>query len=137
MPNFIEAYSSITFNNVPSISLTNGAQAKNVFWLAKAAAISFTGTSPPSIPGIFIAYSAITFANAAMIYGILIAQTANIEFQGEGSAIVHPIDNDGGGTVCYAKGTLILTKDGYVPIENIKLGHRLITKGSILERKNP
>jgi hypothetical protein len=128
---YIEAYSAITFANVTAIELINGAQAKNVFWVTKTAAISFTGTSPPSIPGIFIAHSAITFETASMIYGILVAQIEKIDFQGGASSIVSPIDSDGGGTVCYAKGTLILTKNGYVPIEDMKAGQHIITKGKI------
>lgn len=34
-------------------------------------------------------------------------------------------------TVCYAKGTLILTKHGYVPIEKIRAGHKVVTQGKI------
>jgi hypothetical protein len=33
--------------------------------------------------------------------------------------------------ICYLKGTLILTKQGLVPIENIKAGHSVVTKGKI------
>jgi hypothetical protein len=33
---------------------------------------------------------------------------------------------------CYSKGTLILTNEGYVPIENIKAGDIVITKGKII-----
>jgi hypothetical protein len=38
--------------------------------------------------------------------------------------------------VCYAKGTLILTKNGYVPIENMKAGDKVITNGKIYKNKN-
>ncbi len=37
--------------------------------------------------------------------------------------------------VCYAKGTLILTKRGYVPIENIRSNNKVITKGKIYDQK--
>lgn len=33
--------------------------------------------------------------------------------------------------VCYAKGTLILIKRGFVPIEKIKAGYKVVTKGKI------
>lgn len=33
---------------------------------------------------------------------------------------------------CYSKGTLILTTEGYVPVENIKEGDKVITKGKII-----
>ena len=35
--------------------------------------------------------------------------------------------------VCYSKGTLILTNQGYLPIENIKNGDKVVTKGKIYE----
>lgn len=38
--------------------------------------------------------------------------------------------------VCYAKGTLILTSQGYVPIEYIKKGNKIVTKGEIKNNKN-
>lgn len=40
---------------------------------------------------------------------------------------------------CYCKGTLILTNEGYIPIENIKKGDKVIIKGKIYKnilRKN-
>jgi hypothetical protein len=37
--------------------------------------------------------------------------------------------------VCYVKGTLILTNQGFVPIENIKAGYKVITKGKIYNNK--
>jgi len=35
--------------------------------------------------------------------------------------------------ICYARGTLILTKQGYVTIEDIKDGDKVVTKGKIFE----
>jgi surface protein len=37
--------------------------------------------------------------------------------------------------VCYLKGSLILTKRGFVPIENIKAGDKVVTKGNIYNNK--
>jgi hypothetical protein len=37
--------------------------------------------------------------------------------------------------VCYAKGTLILTKHGFIPIENMKAGDKVITNGKIYKNK--
>jgi hypothetical protein len=126
---FFTAGSAITFDNVSSITLTGNASTCNVFWVA-GSAISFTGTSPPAgIPGIFIANTAITFANASQISGRVYAQTANVSFSGtssvDGACVV----------VCYSKGTLILTKKGLVPIENIKEGDKVVTKGKIYNNK--
>ena len=125
---FIQSSSSLNFNNVPSITLLNGASSLNVFWFPKSA-ITFTGTNPPSIPGIFIAGTQITFANASQTYGRLYAQTANITFSGTSSV------NGEQPLICYAKGTLILTEEGYVPIENIREGDKVITKGKIINNQ--
>lgn len=38
--------------------------------------------------------------------------------------------------VCYAKGTLILTNQGYVPIEYIKEGNKIVIKGEINNHTN-
>jgi hypothetical protein len=130
----IKAYSKITFNNVPSITLSNGALNCNVFWVTETELIKFTGTSPPNIPGFFIAGSAITFENASQISGRLYAKDASITFDGpSGTNSVNAIcttSNDNF-IICYLKGTLILTKQGLVPIENIKAGHSVVTKGKI------
>lgn len=123
---FITAGSAFTFNNVPSITLINGASNCNIFWLA-GTAIDFTGTLPSSIPGIFIAGSAITFANASQVLGRLYAQTENVTFSGTSSVNGACEQN----IVCYAKGTLILTRQGFIPIENITAGDEVITKGRI------
>jgi hypothetical protein len=37
--------------------------------------------------------------------------------------------------VCYAKGTLILTKHGFIPIENMKAGDKVVTNGKIYKNK--
>lgn len=124
---FFTAGSTITFTSVASITLINGATNCNVFWLA-GSAIIFTGTSPISIPGIFIAGSAITFDNASIILGRLYAQTENITFTGTSS--VNAACQD---VVCYMKGTLILMEKGYVPIEKIKVGDKIVTNGKIVK----
>lgn len=133
---FITASASITFDNVPSITLLNGASTCNVFWLAGTALISFTGTSPPQIPGIFIAGTAITFAIGSNVVGRLYAQTANVTFDGTGTSSVNGIcTTRPQDIICYLKGTLILTKQGFVPIENIKAGHDVVTKGKIYKQQ--
>lgn len=130
---FIQAGSAISFASVSDINLVDGALSKNVFWVA-GTAITFTGTSPPSIPGIFIGGSQIVINNGNTIDGVLIAQTADVAFTGTGASVVSPFDGGGGEpVVCYAKGTLILTKQGYVPIEHIKPGHQVVTKGKIYD----
>jgi hypothetical protein len=70
---FFTAVTGIAFGSVNSITLINGASNCNIFWLA-GTDIAFTGSSPSSIPGIFIAGSAITFMNGSQILGRLYAK---------------------------------------------------------------
>lgn len=130
---YITSLDAITFNNVSSITLKNGASTCNIFWLAYSV-IKFTGTSPSYIPGIFISATKITFENASQVVGRLYAQTSNITFSG--TSLVNGICTETPqNVVCYAKGTLILTKQGFVPIENIRAGNKVVTKGKILNNK--
>lgn len=125
---FFTAGSTITFTSISSISLINGASNCNVYWLA-GSAIAFSGTSPIAIPGIYIAGSAITFDNGSNILGRLYAQTQNITFSGTSSVDAACIEN----IVCYVKGTMILTDQGIVPIEELQVGNNVVTKGNIYD----
>jgi hypothetical protein len=50
----------------------------------------------------------------------------------QGSIIItDPVQN----IVCYKKGTLILTDEGLIPIENIKVGDNVVTEGEIYNYK--
>lgn len=126
---FIISSEKIDFNNISSINLINGATNCNIFWLA-VDDITFLTSSPPSISGIFISETNdIIFANVSNILGRLYTDTGDITFNGSSS--VNAICD----VVCYAKGTLILTKNGFVPIEKIKAGHQVVTKGRIYKNK--
>jgi hypothetical protein len=120
--------SIITFTSISTMTLINGASNCNVFWLA-GTAINFIGTSPSNIPGIYIAGSQITFDNGSTILGRLYAQTGNVTFSGTTSINSTCTQN----IVCYMKGTLILTEEGYIPIEKIKIGDNVVTKGKIYD----
>jgi hypothetical protein len=128
---FFISTGNILFTNVTNIILQHGASTNNIFWLA-ADSITFSGT-PTQIPGIFISgqggsplLSSMSLPNNSNIYGYLYAKTGPITFQG-GDSVVDSTNT----ILCYAKGTLILTKTGLVPIENIKVGDNIITKGKI------
>jgi hypothetical protein len=138
---FIKAHSELIFNNIPSITLINGALSNNIFWLAETS-ISFTGTLPPSIPGIFIAGSSIIFGDSTAIRRSIL-QNIGVHINGHlfslGNIVlsgVVSVDASYQETIiCYLKGTSILTNQGYVPIENIRAGHGVVTKGKIRENK--
>lgn len=122
--------SNITLPSLTAINLIRGATNCNVFWSA-GTSITFTGSSPPYIPGVFVTGTeTITFASPSNVQGRLYANTA-VTFVGissvTGTCDVEPPFV----VVCYAKGTKILTKQGFVPIENIKAGQQVVTKGKI------
>lgn len=123
----------INFNNVPSITLQNGAQGNHIYWVA-GSAITFTGTVPPYIPGVLIAQSSINFANGSTVNGRLYAQTAAITFSGtfavNGDFPTPPPEP----VVCYAEGTLLQTTRGLIPIERIRVGQELVSKGELSKR---
>lgn len=125
---------AITFANVPSITFINGASNCNIFWLA-GSAISFNGTMPLSIPGIFIAGSAISFANGSSILGRLYAETANINFSGTSS--VDTICNSAP-ISCFKEDTKILclidNVEKYIPIQNIRNGDFIKTYSSSFKK---
>jgi hypothetical protein len=127
-PFFFTASSTITFTSIASITLINGASNCNVFWLA-GSAIAFSGTSPIAIPGIYIAGSAITFDNGSNVLGRLYAQTQNVTFSGTSSVNATCSQN----IVCYVKGTMILTDQGIVPVEELQVGNNVVTKGNIYD----
>jgi hypothetical protein len=77
---FITSDTQITFNNVPSINLINGATNCNVFWVA-GSYIIFTGTSPPNIPGIFIAGASITFENDSKFHEEFMLKPEMLHYQ--------------------------------------------------------
>jgi hypothetical protein len=125
---FFTSGSTITFTSIASITLINGATNCNVYWLA-GSAIAFSGTSPIAIPGIYIGGSAITFDNGSNVLGRLYAQTQNVTFSGTSSVDATCSQN----IVCYVKGTMILTDQGIVPIEELQVGDNVVTKGKIYD----
>jgi len=115
---------SITFNGV-SFVLLNGACAGNIFFRASAA---ITCTDFDSVgQGNLIAGTSITSAAAHTFNGRMYAQTAAVTFSGTSAVNVITCSD----AICYAKGSQILTTNGYVPIENLNLGDRVITRGRI------
>lgn len=136
---FFIAGTAISFTTVSSITLVNEASTCNIFWLAYTEAISFDASPPLVIPGIFVAKTAITFAAGSQVVGRTYAQTA-ISFTGTSSVNGICTTNPllallGGDVVCYLKGSLILTKQGFLPIENIKAGDKVVTKGKIYKNE--
>jgi hypothetical protein len=123
---------NISLNNIPLITLTNKASNCNIFWLVVGNISFFWNTTPaPNIPGIFIGSSVSFFSQY---------NPPNINVKGHIYATGSISFNSGPNTVdglciivCYAENTLILSEKGYIPIQNIKVGDKIITKGKIHE----
>ena len=128
---FISA-TSFTFTS-STIVLTNGASAANIFWVASA---GFT-TSYTNLFGTVICTTFSTtnsndhdttitghiFSTGADTFSDFGEGDITVITSGDIPRILH---------ACYAKGTLILTKRGNVPIEKIKAGDKIVTQGKIV-----
>lgn len=137
---FITSTSTIIFGTVTSIDLSGGALPCNIYWVASTEAINFTGTAPPSIPGIFVARTSITFDNTPTpavvdISGRLFAQAA-INFSGTGAYSVDGICPAAPGpgpdpepVPCFLADAPVLTPSGYKPIASLKEGDLVTTPG--------
>jgi hypothetical protein len=140
--------STLTFTNCTFV--LGNAKPCNIFWLCIGPEPGSFTTINAAVPGIIITEDAITFTNNAasnITYNGHIYAKGNITMSadGAGDIIINsstcpyipgpgPEPNPGP-IVCYAKGTLILTKQGFIPIENIKENYKIVTKGKIYKNK--
>ena len=99
----------------------NGVSASTIYWRAGSAITNATVITN-GLPGIFIAQSSITINAASVITGNLYAQTGNVTLVGNR---INPQ------TLCYLKGTKILTQNGFTNVEDLKVGDCVISYGSI------
>jgi hypothetical protein len=147
---FIIKTAGIQFNNCNFIM--GNVLPSNVFWQADAsdptnetpANFDFNGTNI-DIYGIFITnghgdnpnppnFCNINVNGPLHLGGRLYTLNGSIYFNS--SNIIINGTNEEPVPVCYAKGTLILTKNGFIPIEQIKLKDNILTNGLIYNNKN-
>lgn len=119
---YVITTSSILFNNV-TMTLQGGAQSGNIFWLANGSVITFTNSNGN---GIFIGTTQVSFASPTIINGNIFTK---------GSVIFNDNTTINSTNVCYLKGSKILTENGYVAIENLVIGDKVVTKGKIHDHK--
>lgn len=123
---FIIVEDDINMTNV-TITLVNGAQSKNIFFLTRNGNINIISPAT-SVNGIFIANENITYnspltTNSKLVYGTLYSYTGDVISLTTISINAPP--------VCYLKGTQIFTENGYVNIEDIKVGDKIASNGRI------
>ena len=121
----------------------NGVSPCNIFWLADSyVSATFTDATTSPMYGNFISGTSSTFSYPSTITGHIYSKTAvtitpqtsvNVTTINTSTCSITPIPPTP--VVCYLKGTLILTKQGFVPIEHIKAGHKVVTKGKIYKNK--
>lgn len=138
---FITSTTSFTFTDTTFI-LENGARACNIFWLADGEFLGDFTADNSSVPGIIITGNDFLCSSSGLadisLTGHIFSQGDATFTRGEGAAALtinsSSCSNDP--IVCYLKGTMILTKEGYVPIEDLKAGMKVVTKGKIYNNKS-
>jgi hypothetical protein len=119
---FIISQQAITFSNT-TFSFINNALAANVFFVSSTA-ITFATTT--NVPGVLLAGTQVTFDSASnIIDGNIFAEGTNVTFAAN-TTVNAP-------TVCYLKGTKILTEKGFVNVEDLNIGDKVVSKGKILD----
>jgi hypothetical protein len=128
---FIISNTPITFTNIQTIELKGRAKNCNIFWMTAYNGVfnTISLNATPNIPGVFICSDITFFSNLnppnINVKGHIYA-SGNIAFNSAPNIV------DGQCFIaCYAENTLILTEKGYVPIQNIKTGDKIISKGKI------
>lgn len=129
---YIEISKDLSLNNV-SMNLANGANPNNIFWLVNNSVtisninypiygniISKTGSITLNGVGYPVGYS--LFSNIFSYFGSIIINT-NLEVYGLDAPVPY--------VVCYAKGTKILTENGYVAIEELSINDKIMTSGRV------
>ena len=133
---FIYSPTYITFTDV-TFSYTGGATPCNIFWVARSVGTGAITVTDSSVPGVILtrAFTCTNDAAPDMILSGHIFSFGAITMTRSGDGALDVETLTCSNVVCYAKGTLILTSKGYVPIENIKVGRPVVTKGKIHDNK--
>ena len=138
-PGFTLSGGSITFNGAGqyilnstssmiftsgTIVLTNGATASNIYWNAPTAITNANSIAGNGLVGIFISGTSISISvSGVAITGNLYAKAAITLIENT----ILPV------TICYMKGTKILTNAGYIAIEKLKVGDKIVKYGEIVK----
>jgi len=142
---FITSSSAMTFTDCTFV-LANGAKACNIFWRTDPTTLTgeFTAINS-SVPGIILATAEVTFINNAapnmtltghiFVVNTLVGSTPAITFTQSGAGALRVNALTCPEVICYAKGTKILTKNGYVAVEDLRAGDFAASQG-IIDRRH-
>ena len=111
--------STLTTASSATITLVGGVNPCNIFWQVGSSATIGTSTV---FKGFILANTSITCTTSASFTSGLFALTGAVTL--DTNAVTNPC-------VCYAKGTKILTKDGYKKIEDIRVGDDVVVFGDL------
>lgn len=119
----LNSTSSMIFTS-GTILLTNGASASNIYWNALSEITNANSIAGDGMIGIFISGSSISIdVSGVTINGNLYAKAAITLIENT----LLPV------TICYMKGTKILTDCGYIAIEKLKVGDKVVKYGNIVD----
>lgn len=119
----LNSTSSMIFTS-GSIILTNGATASNIYWNALSEITNANSIAGSGMVGIFISGTSISISvSGVTINGNLYAKAAITLIENT----ILPV------TICYMKGTQILTDCGYIAIEKLKVGDKIVKYGNIID----
>jgi len=121
------AYTSFGLNTPANVTLTGGITPYDVFWvnmIAPQAPAYYQNNS--SVLGIVVSNGDANITNSSLIGGLY----TRSKFSCDNSSILSP-----GllGIPCYVKGSKLLTPNGYVCVEDLKVGDSLLVFGTIGE----
>lgn len=105
--------------------LINGAQFQNIYWLSDGDILCPANNL--NLYGNFVANGSVTLSFGVSVIGRIYAQNGTITLVSNNIVMTEseqPVP-------CYLKGTKILTRKGYVCVEDLKVGDLLVTRGDI------
>lgn len=115
---------TININFTPGFSMTlSNISASNIYFYSSTQINDTAGTL--SLYGIFTAGTLISLKQSTIVTGNLYSNAAV-------TLIGNTINPE---TICYLKGTKILTENGYTNVEDLKVGDNIVTKGSIVNNE--
>lgn len=122
----LNSTSSMIFTS-GTILLTNGATASNIYWNALSEITNANSIAGDGLVGIFVSSTSISVSvSGVTINGNLYAKAAITLIEDT----ILPV------TICYMKGTQILTDCGYIAIEKLKVGDKIVKYGNIIDNVN-